>query len=110
MDVKEKIAKLRKERGWTLGKLAHEAGISTSAVYNWYNDKNYTPGRDAIEDVCAAFGITQSEFWADVEVDRVTKNTETKVSDGVQVYQEVYTYNNDGTLASKARSEAVTQT
>lgn len=48
MDVKEKIAKLRKERGWTLGKLAHEAGISTSAVYNWYNDKNYTPGRDAI--------------------------------------------------------------
>lgn len=69
MDVKEKIAKLRKERGWTLGKLAHEAGISTSAVYNWYNDKNYTPGRDAIEDVCAAFGITQSEFWADVEVD-----------------------------------------
>lgn len=72
MDVKEKIAKLRKERGWTLGKLAHEAGISTSAVYNWYNDKNYTPGRDAIEDVCAAFGITQSEFWADVEVDKLT--------------------------------------
>lgn len=72
MDVKEKIAKLRKERGWTLGKLAHEAGISTSVVYNWYNDKNYTPGRDAIEDVCAAFGITQSEFWADVEVDKLT--------------------------------------
>ena len=73
MDVKEKITKLRKERGWTLGKLAREAGISTSSVYNWYNEKGYMPSRNAIEDVCAAFGITQSEFWADVEVDKLTE-------------------------------------
>ncbi len=54
MEVKERITWLRKERGWSLSKLAKEACISENAVYNWYNDKNYTPSRDAVEDVCGA--------------------------------------------------------
>ena len=72
MDVKERITQLRKQREWSLSKLAKEAGISENAVYNWYNEKNYTPSRNAIEDICAAFGITLSEFYTDIEVDKLT--------------------------------------
>ncbi len=73
MDVKEKITKLREERGWTKRRLAKEAGLNESAVYNWYSERNYEPSREAIEDVCAAFGITLSEFFTDIEVDKLTE-------------------------------------
>ena len=43
MDVKEKITKLREERGWTKRRLAKEAGLNESAVYNWYSERNYEP-------------------------------------------------------------------
>lgn len=73
MDIKEKITKLRKERNWSLCKLANEAGISQTAVYNWYNDKNATPSRATIEDVCAAFGISVAQFYADVDTDELSE-------------------------------------
>ena len=69
MEIKEKVLKLTKARGWSLRRLAKEAGISETAVYNWYNEKNHTPSRDKIEDVCAAFGISVAEFYADLEED-----------------------------------------
>ena len=78
MDIKEKITKLRLEKGWSLSKLARTAGISENAVYNWYNEKNFTPSRDAIEDVCAAFDISLAEFYSDIEVDKLT-DKETKL-------------------------------
>lgn len=71
MEVKDKIDMLRKQRGWSRNKLAREAGLTASAVYNWYNDKNFTPSRDAIEDICVAFGISQAEFFCDVDVDNL---------------------------------------
>lgn len=71
MEVKEKILKLLKERGWSKSKLAKESGISEHAVYNWFNEKNYTPSRDAIEDVCSAFGITLAQFYTDIDVDKL---------------------------------------
>lgn len=72
MDIHEKINELRKERGWSLSKLAKEAGIPETTVYNWYNEKHFTPSRDKIEDVCAAFGISVAQFYADVETDGLT--------------------------------------
>ena len=72
MEVKERIKGLMKERGWSKSKLAKEAGISEHAVYNWFNDKNYTPSRDAIEDVCGAFEISLAEFYGDIDVDNLT--------------------------------------
>lgn len=72
MEVKERITQLRKQRGWSLSKLAKEAGISEHAVYNWYNEKNYTPSRDAIEDVCGAFKISLAEFYGDIDIDGLT--------------------------------------
>ena len=44
MDIHEKINELRKERGWSLSKLAKEAGIPETTVYNWYNESYmYSP-------------------------------------------------------------------
>lgn len=73
MDIKEKITKMRKQKGWSLSKLATQAGLTTTTVYNWYNDKNATPSRDSIEDVCVAFGISVAEFYADIEMDNLTE-------------------------------------
>ena len=73
MDIKEKITKIRKQKGWSLSKLATQAGLTTTTVYNWYNDKNATPSRDSIEDVCVAFGISIAEFYADIEMDNLTE-------------------------------------
>lgn len=73
MDIKEKITKIRKQKGWSLSKLATQAGLTTTTVYNWYNDKNATPSRDSIEDVCVAFGVSVAEFYADVEMDNLTE-------------------------------------
>ena len=73
MDIKEKITKIRKQKGWSLSKLATQAGLTTTTVYNWYNDKNATPSRDSIEDVCVAFGVSVAEFYADIEMDNLTE-------------------------------------
>ena len=64
---------MRKQKGWSLSKLATQAGLTTTTVYNWYNDKNATPSRDSIEDVCVAFGVSVAEFYADVEMDNLTE-------------------------------------
>ena len=72
MDIKEKIEKLRKERGWSLFRLAKESGIYPTTVYNWFNEINATPTREKIEDLCSAFGISVSSFYADVETDNLT--------------------------------------
>ncbi|MBQ7923896.1 MAG: helix-turn-helix transcriptional regulator [Clostridia bacterium] len=72
MDIKEKIDKLRKERGWSLFKLAKESGIYPTTVYNWFNSINATPTREKIDDLCAAFGISVSSFYADVDADNLT--------------------------------------
>ena len=72
MDIKEKINQLRKERGWSLFKLAKEAGIYPTTVYNWFNSVNATPTREKIDDLCAAFGISTASFYADVDAGDLT--------------------------------------
>ncbi len=69
MNAKEKIENLRKEKGWSKSRLAKEIGVSSTCVYNWYNEKNSNPNRDTIEDVCAVFDIPVSSFYADFETD-----------------------------------------
>lgn len=74
--------------------------------YNGSTQTEYTyTADDKLESVIDRVSGRKTTYTYDA-LDRVTKKSETKVSDGVQVYQEVYTYNNDGTLASKAISEA----
>ncbi len=72
MDVHERILQLCRERNWSLYKLAHEAGISETTVYGWFNDNHFTPSRSSIEDVCSAFGISVAAFYHDIDLDKLT--------------------------------------
>ena len=78
MNVKEKITALRKEREWSKRRLAKEAGLTPSTIYNWYNERNNEPSKEAIEDICAAFNISMAEFFSDLEIDKLTEK-ETKL-------------------------------
>ncbi len=73
MDIHKRIDDLRKKKGWSFSKLAKEAGLSETTVYDWYNENHYTPSRRAIEDVCEALEITLSEFYCDVDVDKLNE-------------------------------------
>lgn len=67
MTVHERIEELLKKRGWTKYKLAKEAGFYPTTVYDWFNDKHYTPDRNSIESICLALGISQAEFYSGVD-------------------------------------------
>ena len=53
-------------------KLAHEAGISETTVYGWFNENHFTPSRSSIEDICSAFGISVATFYHDIDLDKLT--------------------------------------
>lgn len=72
MSIQDRILQLCKERKWSLYKLAHMAGLSETTVYDWFNENHNTPSRNSIEDICAAFEITISEFYAGVEIPEFT--------------------------------------
>lgn len=72
MNIQEKILQLCKERNWSLYKLAHEAGISETTVYGWFNQHHFTPSRSSIEDICRAFEISVSTFYNDIDLDKLT--------------------------------------
>ena len=65
MDIHDRIKQLCEKNKWSLSKLAKEAGLSETTVYDWYNENHFTPSRKAIDDVCSAFDITLSEFYSD---------------------------------------------
>ena len=59
-----KVDKLRKERKWTYYKLAKEASVSPTAIYNW-KDRKSSPTLYLLDGVCSAFGISLIEFLSD---------------------------------------------
>lgn len=67
MNVKKRIDELRIKRGWSLSKLAKEAGLAESTVYDWFNENDFTPSRQTIENVCDALEISLAEFYAGIE-------------------------------------------
>lgn len=72
MDVKQRIDKLRMDKGWTLSKLATEIGVSDTTVYAWFNEQNYQPSRKTIEEICDVFEITLAEFYSEIDLDKAT--------------------------------------
>ena len=72
MDIHQRILQLCKERNWTLYKIAHEAGISEATVYGWFNENHFTPSRNSIEDICAAFQISLATFYNDIDLDNLS--------------------------------------
>lgn len=67
MTVQERIAELLKINKWSKYRLAKEAGFYPTTVYDWFNEKHYTPDRNSIESVCLAFGISQAEFYSSID-------------------------------------------
>ena len=67
MNVHERILSLLNERGWSLYKLAKEAGLYETTVYDWFNEKNFTPDRNSIELICAALDISLTEFYSGID-------------------------------------------
>ena len=63
IDVLERIAYYREQKGWTEYQLAEESGLTQSTISSWYR-KKIVPSIPSLEKVCDAFGITLSQFFA----------------------------------------------
>ena len=73
IDVLERINELRRERGWTIYKLAEEAMVAQSTMSNMFTRKTL-PSLYTLSQICEAFNITMSEFFNDgIAVDEETR-------------------------------------
>lgn len=77
MDVLGKLRRLLEERGWTDYRLAQMSGLHESTISNIYR-RNNVPTIATLESICAAFGITLSQFFADDDSDMVEVTPELK--------------------------------
>ena len=76
-NVVKRIDKLRKERGWSIYRLATETGLSQQTIHAWYDPKRSTiPTVATIENLCDAFSISLSEFFAEGNLVEVTPQME----------------------------------
>ena len=64
MDAKARIKELMEERGWSEYRLAIASGLSQSTVANIFN-RNTMPSVATLESICAGFGITLAQFFAE---------------------------------------------
>lgn len=63
-DILATITAYREARGWTEYQLAERSGLPQSTISSWYR-KNMMPTIPSLEKVCAAFGITLSQLFAE---------------------------------------------
>lgn len=63
-DILSVITAYREERGWTEYQLAERSGLPQSTISSWYR-KNMIPTIPSLEKICAAFGITLSQLFAE---------------------------------------------
>lgn len=71
MDAKERIKELMAERNWSEYRLAIASGLSQSTVANIFN-RNTTPSVATLESICAGFGITLAQFFAEGDMVELT--------------------------------------
>lgn len=64
MNALERIKQLLTEREWSVYKLSKLSGVSQSTLSNLFN-RNNDPSISTLEDICKAFGITLSQFFAE---------------------------------------------
>ena len=65
-DVLAVISAYREKRGWTEYQLAERSGLPQSTISSWYR-KGMMPTVASLEKICAAFGITMSQLFAEGE-------------------------------------------
>ena len=71
MDIHERLRKLMNDRGWTEYRLSKESGLSESTLANIFR-RNTLPSISTLESICAGFGITMAQFFADGEMAELT--------------------------------------
>ncbi|MCD8155860.1 MAG: helix-turn-helix transcriptional regulator [Clostridiales bacterium] len=64
VNVLKRIYEYREKRNWTEYQLAERSGLTQSTISSWYR-KNMLPTLPSLEKICAAFGITLSQFFAE---------------------------------------------
>ena len=72
MDAKARIKELMSERKWSEYRLAIASGLSQSTVANIFN-RNTTPSIATLESICAGFGITLAQFFAEGNMVELTE-------------------------------------
>ena len=65
-DILSAITAYREDRGWTEYQLAERSGLPQSTISSWYR-KKMVPTLPSLEKICAAFGITLSQLFAEGE-------------------------------------------
>lgn len=63
-DILAVITSYRESRGWTEYQLSEHSGLPQSTISSWYR-KNTVPTVSSLEKICAAFGITLSQLFAE---------------------------------------------
>ena len=63
-DILATLTEYREARGWTEYQLAEHSGLPQSTISSWYR-KNMVPTIPSLEKICAAFGITLSQLFAE---------------------------------------------
>lgn len=71
VDILERLNALLKARDWTRYRLSKESGLTESTLANIFQ-RNAMPSLDTLERICAGFGITLSQFFADGEMVELT--------------------------------------
>lgn len=71
MDVLVRLKELLEERGWSEYRLSKECGLSQSTIGNIFR-RNTVPSLDSLEKICASFGITLSQFFAENDLIELT--------------------------------------
>ena len=64
MDTNERLRQLLDERGLTTYKMAELSGLSHTTLANVFK-RNTVPSIPTLEKICAGFGITLSQFFAE---------------------------------------------
>ena len=72
MDAKARIKELMAERNWSEYRLAIASSLSQSTVANIFN-RNTTPSVATLESICAGFGITLAQFFAEGDMVELTE-------------------------------------
>lgn len=60
--VKFKIKELIEIKGISIYELAKKSDLTEACIRNWYTKRNYTPSLEAIEKICRAFDIPETEL------------------------------------------------
>lgn len=75
MDILKKINKMRIDRGWSIYRLSTESGVSQSTLTNMFN-RETLPSITTLESICAAFGISMSDFFLETNEKKSDNNEE----------------------------------